>query len=206
MRRFLWATPLLFILISSSARADTVSIFLAPNEFGDNFGIEQQNGATTVFVGGGTQAYFFDATGYAPGSMLGGSATVYLDFGEVQIGAASYDLDVTTGTLFMSGITLPTNGVSTFTAPVMLSFITSGIIDSTGQVFNVSGSANGEITFLQEQGFYYADDFVTTTPEPGTVVLMLIGTGLIGICLLGGRGGILARLGPRRILSKHITW
>lgn len=178
MRRILWATSVLFILISSSAWADSVNIFLAPNYgFGDNFGIEEFSPGMIVFLGGGTQTGFFDSIGYAPGSTLGGLGTVYLDSGIVQIGGNVYNLNVTTGSLFISSITLPTNGASTFTDPVVLSFAASAPIAGTGQFINVGGTQKGTITFYNENGLYYAGAF--TTPEPGTVGL--IGTGLLGI-------------------------
>jgi hypothetical protein len=185
MRRFLWATPLLLVLISSGAWADSVSLYLAPNYgSGDNFGIEQQIGAMTVIVGGGTETGFFDGfpSEYAPGQTVGGFGTVYLDFGEAEIGGVSYDLNVTTGSLFMSSITLPTNGATTVTDLVELGFNTFATVFNTGQGISVGGSAKGTITFdLGYNGFYYAAGQFTPSPapEPGTVGL--IGTGLIGI-------------------------
>ena len=204
MKRFLWATPLLFVLISSVARADSVNISFGPNSgSGDNFRIEQQSGGTTVILGGGTPFGFFDDIGYAAGSTLGGFTTVYLDYGSAQIGGDYYDLTVGTGTLFMSSLTLPTNGASTVTVPVTLSFAGSGTTD-TGAIFSAAGSATGTITFVQVGGLYYGGAF-TATPEPGT--LGLIATGLIGIFWVARRRlGISAQLGPTRILSKRSTW
>jgi hypothetical protein len=204
MRRFLWATPLLIVLISSGAWADSVNIFLSPNDgSGDNFGIEQQSRGMTVFLGGGTPFDFFNILGYEPGSTLGGDTTVYLDFGTAQIGGVNYDLDITTtGDLFMSGITLPTNGAFTVTDPVVLSFTGSATIADTGQIINVSGSSTGKITFQEYGGLYYAGAF-TTTPEPGTVGL--IGTGLIGIFSVARRRlRISTPLGPTRILPSAV--
>lgn len=181
MGRFLWAIPLLFVLISSGAWADFVKIGLGPNDgSGDNFGIEQQSNGMTVFLAGGTPVTFFNAFGYAPGSTLGGSTTVFLDFGSALIGGVSYDLLVSTGSLSMTLVTLPTNGAYTVTDPVVLSFSGFGIVTATGQGIDVGGSSNGYITFVRQgdTGLYYARDF-TTVPEPGTVGL--IGTGLIGI-------------------------
>jgi hypothetical protein len=54
MRRFLWATPLLlFVLISSGAWADSITISLDPNfGIGDNFSILQQSRGMAVWLGG----------------------------------------------------------------------------------------------------------------------------------------------------------
>ena len=192
MRRLLWATPLLFVLISSGAWADSVNLFLYPNQgFGDNFAIEQQSRGMTVFLEGGTQTGYFDNTGYVPGSTLGGPGIVYLDIGFAQIGGVDYDLNVATGYLFMSSITLPTNGASTVTDQVMLTF-GALVTTDTGQTIFVDGTSKGRITFtMGYPGVYYAGTF--TTPEPGTVGL--IGTGLIGIFSVARRRiGIFTRL------------
>ena len=184
MRRFLWAVPLLFALISSGALADSVSIFLIPNYFGDNFGFEQRSAGMTVDVGGGTEIGFFDGFPfpYAPGQTVGGSGTVDLDFGTAKIGGVDHDLYVTSGSLFMSTFTLPTNGASFVTELVELSFGTSAIVLDTGQIINIGGDAKGTVTFaLGYTGLYYAYSQFTPAPapEPGTVVLIV--TGLIGI-------------------------
>jgi hypothetical protein len=179
MRRFLWATPLLFVLISSSAWANSITISLDPNNgSGPNFGfVQQSNRANAVFFAGGTFALM--DWGYDPGSTLGGETTVYLDFGEALIRGVYHDLSVGSGSLDMSSFTLPTNGASTFTVPVWLWFGGSVTVADTGQIIDVYGSSKGKITFFRGyDGLYYAGSF-TTVPEPGTLGLM--GTGLIGI-------------------------
>ncbi len=182
MKRFLWAAPLLFVLFSSGAWADSVNIFLSPAEGfgGDNFGIEQQSSGMTVILSGATGA--LENTGYVPGSTLGGLSTVYLDGGIALINGVYYNLNpnLGPGVLFMSSITLPTNGFSTVTVPVVLSGGGSATIAGTGQTISVFGTSTGTITFVKNgyNGLYYAGSF-TTVPEPNT--LGLIGTGLIGI-------------------------
>lgn len=205
MRRFLWV--LLFVLISSGAWANTIStIFLAPNNGGgDNFGFSQQSPGWSVFVSGGTPADYFGIGGYAPGSTLGGGTTVYLDFGTAQINGVSYDLNVGLGSLFMSSITLPTNGASTVTVPVEIDFSASATTADTGQEIDVGGSSQGKITFVMGYpGFYYPGAFtITPTPEPGTVAL--IGTGLIGIFSVARRRlRIFTRQYPTQVLSSAV--
>jgi len=210
MRRFLWATPLLFVLISSGARANSVSISLGVNNgLGYNFGFEEQSPGMTVFLDGGTNVFVF-FIGYAPGTTLSAfAAPVYLDDGIAQIGGVDYPLNVTTtGSLFMSSFTLPTptNGASNIAEPVVLTFTDSVTVAATGQIINLAGSQAGKITFfLDPDGLYYAGGF-TTIPEPGTVGLM--GTGLIGIFSVARRRlRIFMRLRPPRglILSGAVV-
>jgi hypothetical protein len=184
MQRFLWATPMLFLLMSGSAFASSVStfIFLQPNDgSGDNFGFFQQGGGVIIGIGGGTPYDFFNIDGYAPGSTLGGSTDVFLSSGFVQFGGNFHDLDFSgPGTLFLSSFTLPTNGKD-FTAPVEVDFSAFATIADTGQPLDVSGGRSGKMTFHFFDGFYYASGF-TVVPEPGTLGLM--GTGLISILAL----------------------
>jgi hypothetical protein len=199
MRRFLWATPLLLVLISSGAWANTVSyIFYGPNQgFGDNLAFEQQKAGTILILTGGTPGDFFNSyNGYAPGSTLGGLTTVYFDSAYLQSGGFIYDVVITnTGSLFMSSFTLPTptNSTSVIWEPVELSFTGSYTYAATGQTVNVGGTWVGTIPFeFGYGGVYYAGGF-TAVPEPGAIGLM--GTGLIGIFSVARRRlGIFMRL------------
>lgn len=204
MRRFLWATPLLFVLISSAAWADSASFFLMPNYFGDNFGFEDRSGGMIVDVGGGTEIGFFDGfpDGYTPGSTLGGNTTVSLDFGNVRINGVDHDLDVTTGSLFMSSFTLPTTGAPYVTELVDLSFGVYALVPDTGQFVNVGGDQKGTITFeMGYTGLYYAYGEFTPAPAPEPGTFGLISTGVIGIfSVVRRRLRSSIRLGPTRIV------
>lgn len=184
MRRLLCSVPLLFVLLSGSLLADSITIMgFAPNDgSGDNFYFYQKSGGTTTGVGGGTSPDFFNAFGYAPGSTLGGGADVFFYSAFIQVGGEVHDLDFDSrGFLFMSGVTLPTNGVLKVTFPVELDFQVSGTIADTGQPISISGFDRGKMTFTLDSsnGLYYAGPFVHTTPEPGT--LTLIATGITAI-------------------------
>jgi hypothetical protein len=192
MNRSLWAILFSVVLLSSGMFADTINtmMFFVPNDgSGDNFAFRQRLNGTnigmSISIDGGTPFFFFNAYGYAPGSVLGGSADVFFsDFNSVTINGTQHELDFNVpGTLFVSSITLPTNGKS-FTARVELDFVASGIVADTGQLLNISGAQVGKITFTFENGVYYAGAF-TAIPEPSALVLM--GLGLIGILGLARR-------------------
>jgi hypothetical protein len=184
MKRLLWATPLLLVLISTSAWADSFSIAFGPNDgLGDNFFVEQQSSGMTVYLVGGTPFEFFNSLGYAPGSTLGGFTEAFLDGGGAEIDGVDYEVEGSSSSLLMTTFTLPTNGVSTVTEAVTLVFDGSAIIVDTDQVLGVYGSATGAITFSRIDGLYFAGGFAT--PEPGTIELIAIG--LFGIFSLARR-------------------
>lgn len=183
IKRFLWLTPLLLVMVLGSAFADAIGFF--PNDgSGDNFGFFQ-NGAGFF---GGVPYDFFNIGPYAPGSVLGGQTDIFIEGGSVVIDGISHDLSpLSLGTLFMSSFTLPTNGKD-FTALVDLSFGATMLILDTNEPINVGGGGVGSITFQFDKGsgLYYPDraGFVQT-PEAGT--LGLTGSGLIALFALARR-------------------
>ncbi len=187
MKRSLWAILFSVVLLSGSMFADTM-IFWGPNDsLGDNFGFQQTLNGIQIFIEGGTPYDFFNTGAYAPGSVLGGPIAVFFDdFNTVTINGTQYELVFTnTGTLFVSSISFPTNGQN-FTAKVTLNFTAPGVYfnaQGVEQTLNISGSERGEISFVFEDGAYYAaggfTGSPTVVPEPSTLGLM--GSGLIGL-------------------------
>lgn len=187
MKRFLCAIPLVFALISLRANADTITtIFLSPNNgSGSNFGFQQQSPGLKIQIDGGIPFDVFNTSGYSPGSTLGGTFDVFFDDGSIAINGISHDLDLSrTGTLFMSSITLPTNGAATFSTLVKFVFSVEAINVDTGQPVNIFGTASGIATFTLFDGIYFAQGITATStvPEPGT--LGLVGTGVLSILAL----------------------
>jgi hypothetical protein len=185
MKRLLLAAPVLFLLLSTNALADTITLVLAPNFDGDNFGFIEQGNGFKYEVSGGTPTGFLSAeTGIAPGSTIGGSVGIDVFFGSgfATIHGVTSDLNFFNGpgTLFIGGFTLPTNGKD-FAIKTTASFSVVGTLPD-GQTINIGGSAPGKMKFRfsPSDGVYYADVTIfTTAPEPATVGLLA--TGIIGI-------------------------
>ena len=181
MKRLLWATPLLLLLISTTTFADSVRFGLIVNDgSGDNFGFIQQSGGMIMVGVGGTPTGFFDNfPGYRPGDTFGGDVPIFFSFGSATIGGTTYDV-LWSGDLFVSTFTFPTNGKN-FRVPVTVDFSANGTILDTGELISAGGAANGYISFSLSgfDGLYHpASDFVPV-PEPTT--LALVGTGVISI-------------------------
>jgi PEP-CTERM motif len=198
MKRLLWVSPIVLVLISVSAFADSITIGLAPNfGGGDNFGFTERGPGLFAEVLGGTPFDFFNIGPYAPGSTWGGGTDVFIDnpggaLGFATINGVSYDIVDAGGNggLFIDSFTLPTNGKD-FSITVEASFSASVIL-SNGQTLDVGGSAPGRMVFnfspgefdcgltVCRDGAYFPNPVVfTTVPEPTTLGLM--GTGLVGI-------------------------
>ena len=188
MKPLLLTLPMFLVLLTSTALADSVSIFLSPNDgSGDNFGFLSQTGGVNVNLQGGTPFGFFSTQGFAPGSGFGGTTSVFFSSGTLQLGNNVYDLGFNgPGTLFISSFTLPTNGQG-FSIQASATFSASGyyFVDGQQKPVTLGGSGLGTMTFNYDPttGLYFGGPVkftsTTTVPEPGTLGLM--GTGLTGL-------------------------
>ena len=177
MKRSLVVVAILFVMMSGSVFAD--QIFFDTNVAGSNFAAIVNDGGTRILVFGGVAYDFFNQGPYAPGSTLGGFTDLFIDGGFAQSGGNFYDLSPNGfGTLFLSSITLPTNGKD-YRALTGIDFFAPMAFVDTGEPLDVVGDASGSITFHFFNGSYYADPFVMA-PEPTTMVLFGTGLGVIG--------------------------
>lgn len=198
MRLVLRILPTVFVLISATAFADTIRVDLnsivdigANNGIGDNVGVHLFGQGVSIFAEGGTPQGFFDCCDpYFPGDTALGPTTVFWDAGALQIGSTYYDFDLfdltPTELSPFPSVTFPTNGKD-FTVTVPWTWELDGTIVSPGQCpssgCNFSFASKPGIlsfSFVFTDGFYVAGPASFTTPEPGTLPLILIGIGALG--------------------------
>jgi hypothetical protein len=177
MKWSLGVTLLFISLISTSALAD--SLYLVPNCCGDNFGYSTTFGGHPLHLSGGTDPFFLSSDLYQPGATVGGGGGLFLYAVTMWVNGMPQSFSFSSGSIGMTGFTLPTDGRAFFTAPVQIGFSAIAVNDETGETLNLGGGARGSISFyMSPDGFYYAAPF-TQAPEPAT--LGLFGTGLLGI-------------------------
>lgn len=189
MKRSMLASPVLLLLISVGAFADSITITLAPGTPDEsNFQFAEQQGGTSIFLFGTVPESFYSISLIAPGSTLGGTSEVFVDGGLIRINGVAYDnLENDIGTLFISSFTFPTNGKD-FTVPIQATFSVDEQIIGSGSI-DIRGTVSGKVTFkfIPNVGLYEPTTIVlTTVPEPATAGLL--GIGLISTFAFGRRG------------------
>jgi len=204
MKLVLRILPTVFVLISSTAFAQTVRVNLnssvdigANCGAGDNVLVQLFGQGVSSGANGGTPRGFFDCDPYFPGDSALGPTTVFWDSGQVQIGSTLYDFNSGQMDLFPTDIfdvptiTLPTNGKDfTVTIPHFFWELDGTILQdcpSSGCDFSFvskPGTLSFSFTFDVLNGVYFAGpaSFSTSTPEPGTFGLMAAGlAGIFGV-------------------------
>jgi hypothetical protein len=199
MKLALRIIPIVFVLISTTAFADTIrenldaSVGIGPNQgFGDNVAVRLFGQGVSIFAEGGTPLGFFDCCDpYFPGDQALGPTTIFWDTAGLQIGSTGYDFDqfdlFPTDLAPFPSITFPTNGKDfTVTVPGWAWELDGTIIPptdcpSSGCNFSfLSKPGNLSFSFSFFDGAYFAGPASFTVPEPGTLALLVIGIGAVG--------------------------
>src|ERR1700683_1718194 len=197
MNRLLRILSLILVLTSVSAFANSVNITNLQVNFsigptdgsGDNVGGLVYGSTVNVYVSGGTPGNWFSILPIAPGSIGGGSITIYFDYVSGNIGSLSLNGEsVISAAWFNTGFfTFPTNGQNfTVKLPASLGAVSGAACGtSTCTPFTLQ-TLPGTLTlsFIYSNGYYYANlgTFTATTPEPATLGLMGIGISAIVWC------------------------
>jgi hypothetical protein len=203
---------LLLILLMHNASANTISITQAfvsinPNfGSGDNVSSTMAGTGTSISGGGGASCDFCVSTS---SFLLGQSVSASVGFiapleflSAVQIDGNTFDPNnVTFGSAFITSgtITFPAGGnappIFTLTLPASFSDVHGAIISSNQQLTLAIHPGELVLTFdfvpangaIPASYTYNSGEFITT-PEPGTLVLLASGLGIIGSLLKRKQG------------------
>jgi hypothetical protein len=205
MKLVLRILPTVFVLISSTAFADTVREnlgavgFISPNfsAYGipDNVSLNFTGPGVTFDALGNTPPGWFDYGAKHPGDSDLGPTTITWDGANLQIGSTDYASDqfkLNPTPLDVPRITLPpasTNGYI-FSVTVPWTWKIDGTINtncpSSGCDFMlVSAPVTLGFSYLFGGGIYVPRSEAFSTPEPGTLGLMA--AGFVGLAVLGLR-------------------
>ena len=188
----------MFLLTSISAFADSftglgVNFNVQPNNgSGGNIGGQISGQGVNFLAGGGTAfSWFNGSVGVAPGSIGGGSTTIFWEDAFGTLGSQTYldgDIALDPSTLNAGSFTFPTNGQDfTVSVPASLDIITGTILATcngvcqTVSLTTTAGTLTLSFFYSAADGMYYGtsgsfiSSAIATVPEPATLGLMAMG-------------------------------